>query len=451
VFPELTRAIKALFETQEPISLGLSKKDYSFDYTAIEANWYWQNGYFNTAAKLLGGLPAWSGETVSINSALGNSTIYACVKLISECVAFTPAVLMQRTSTGKRVAEEHPMYKALMYAPNEEISAHGFTKLLTHHAIMAGGGFAKINRRSGTGVAIGLDVLVPEQVTPDRERGGQRRLIYVISEKGVPDKTYTVQPGKPQDILHIRGMGWDGVRGYSVISLGRQSMGTAIAADRNLASFWSHGGRPPYNVEVSRTLSKEDGDKFRSDVQTASSKPWDPPITEPWWKINYPAGGSMRDAQQVENRIQTVSELCRWFNVSPPLVHDLSRATFNNIEELFLQFKNFTMTAWYDMWEGDFWRCVLTPEEQDNGYFLRHDSRELLRGDFLKRMQGYSQALQNGVYSIDEARDQEDMDALPNGAGSYHHIQLNMQEIPEDGGGIEPPAASAPTKKYPPR
>jgi HK97 family phage portal protein len=442
LFPEIARAIKRFLpDSGETIELGLSKK-YGWDYSALETNWYLQNGYYNTAAKLLGGQPAWSGETVSIDTVLQHSVIWACQKIIGECVGFTPAILKQQTSTGTRDATDHPMYRAMKMAPNEEISAHGFTELLTGHALLSGNAFAKITRRSGTGTAIRLDVLLPEQVKPDREKNGQKRLIYVVSQKGEPDKTYTVEVGKPQDIFHLRGMGWDGVRGYSVVALGRQSMGTAIAAERNLANFWSHGGRPPYHIEVSQKFAdKTMGDQFRTDVQRVSSNPWDPAITEPWWKIVYPSGGSMRDAQGIENRIFTVSEMCRWFNVSPPLVHDLSRATFNNIEELFLQFKNFTMSAWYSRWEDDFYRCVLTPDEQDKGYLLRHDTRELLRGDFLKRMQGYSQALQNGVYSIDEARAQEDMDALADDAGTHHHIQLNMQTLPDDG---SPPPTPAP-------
>jgi HK97 family phage portal protein len=116
--------------------------------------------------------------------------------------------------------------------------------------------------------------------------------------------------------------------------------------------------------------------------------------------------------------------------VSPHLVGDLSRATFSNIEQLALEFVKMTLARWLTRWEQDFWRCVLTPEEKAQGYFLRHNVNALLRGDFQTRMAGYASALQNGHLNVDEVRDLEDLNPLPDGAGEHYHIQLNMQSLP---------------------
>ena len=78
-----------------------------------------------------------------------------------------------------------------------------------------------------------------------------------------PEKTYTVVPGKPQDILHVRGIGWDGIRGYSVITMARQSIGTALATDRNVARFYANGGRVPYVLEMAQ--------RFRNDQDLRES------------------------------------------------------------------------------------------------------------------------------------------------------------------------------------
>lgn len=433
IFPELAKAIKRLFsDSSEPITLGLEKKyDSGISFDAVSAGWYLRNGFPQIYSILTGGMPAWSGEAVSVETALNHSVVWACNRIVSESIGFIPAVLMQRTATGKRIASEHPMYSAMVNAPSDEITAQGFTEMLTGHCLLQGGGFAKIIRRSGTGTAIELHSILPQQVFPDRDR--QKNLIYVIKETGQADKTYTVVRGKPHDILHLRGLGWDGVRGFSVISMGRQSIGTAIAADRNLARFWANGGRVPYLLEMARTFKDDtDFEKFRDDWEKVYAEPWRAPILENGTTYKQ-IGTNMKEAQGIENRQYTVSEICRWFSVSPHLVQDLSHATFANIEQLALDFVKMTLSTWISRWEGDFWRCVLTPDEKAAGYYLRHNVRELLRGDFKTRMEGYASALQNGHMNVDEVRDEEDRDPLPNGAGKTFHYQLNMQTTPGTG------------------
>jgi HK97 family phage portal protein len=402
----------------------------SFD--SVSAGWYLRNGYPQIYSILTGGMPAWSGEAVSVETALNHSVVWACNRIISESIGYIPAILMRKTGNEKQPAEGHPMHLAMKMAPNDEISAQGFTEMLTSHCLLQGNGFAHIIRRSGTGTAVQLQHLLPQNVFPDREKDGAKRLVYVIKEPGTADKTYTLQPGKPQDILHLRGLGWDGLRGYSVITMGRQSIGSAIAAERNAARFWAYGGRVPYVLKLDKKFQNDqDFEKFRDDWEKVYSEPQRAPILEPW--VTYEKVGlSMKDAQALETRLFTVSEICRWFSVSPHLVQDLSHATFSNIENLALQFVVMTLSTWIGRWEQDFWRCVLTPEEKAQGYFLRHNVNALLRGDFKARMDGYASALQNGHMSIDEVRDLEDRNPLPDGAGSHYHIQLNMQSIGDE-------------------
>lgn len=404
----------------------------SFD--AISAGWYLQNGYNGIYSLLTGGMASWSGESVDTERALKHSVVWACNKIISETIGFIPAEVMQVKGDNAKKATDHPMYRALKWAPNDEITAQSFMETRTSHCVLQGNGYAKINRRSGNNpTAISLQPLAVEQVFVDREKEGQKRLVYVIKENGVSDKTYTLTPGKPQDILHIRGLGWDGVRGYSVITMGTQSIGSAIAAEKNVAKFWAHGGRKPYKLKMLKKFrTDEDFKSFRAKWEAAMAEPNKAPIEEPDYEISE-MGMSMRDAQMIESRQFTIAEICRWFSISPHMVGDLSRATFSNIEHLFLQFLQMTLQTWINRWEQEFWRCILTPAEKEQGYELRFNVNELLRGDFQTRMEGYSSALQNGHLSIDEVREMEKRNALPNGAGKHHYIQLNMQPIDKAG------------------
>jgi len=431
-FPELGSWFKKRWESRdsgESLSLGL--KDYGISaWGQAPAAWYQFNGYQRLAALTLAGVPASSGEIVSRQAALQHPVVYACNQIISQSMGFIPALLYQRNKNGsKRQATEHPLFSCFVNAPNDEITAHAFTELLTSHCLLEGGGFAKILRRSGTGTAIGLHVLLPEQVQVDREKTGQKRLVYkILNESGAVDRTYTVDPGKPHDILHLRGVGWDGLRGYSLIALAREAIGTAIAQERNLALFYQMGGRLPYHIELAKPFGKtEDAKKWRADWVDIVRQPHQPPITEPGMK--YESDGlSMIDAQMVELRRSSVEAICRFCNVTPPLVQELSRATFANIEALFQYFQTLTLAPWMSRWEQDVWRCCLTPEEKSQGYFLRHDAKALLRGDFLQRMRGYSTQLQNGIRSINEVRADEDWDAI-GPEGDQYHIQLNMQDL----------------------
>jgi HK97 family phage portal protein len=440
IFPELRRSVKDFFsDNGGPISLGLPTErkdaDYTTQYLAQEALWYASEGYTRIAEALLGGLPSYSGEVVGLEKALTHPVVWACVSLISKMVGAIPSLLYQRIP-GKGIFEApaHPIYEAMKNEPNAEISARGFTELLTSHCLVQGDGLAKIVRRSGTGTALELHSLLPTQVQIDREKQGQKRLVYtILNENGAKDADYPLTPGKPHEILHLRPFSPDGIRGYSVLKLARNSIGSALAADRHIGTFWANGGRMPYWLEHPTDFRDEEAAKeWRSKFEKRMSRSNTPPIVTNGIKL-HEIGSTMRDAQGIENRNFVISEICRWFNISPTLVGELSRATFNNHEQYMLQFVRMTLQDWLTCWEQDFRRCVLTPEEKAAGYFLRHDIRELLRGDFQTQMQGFATGLQNGYFNQDEVRDQMGLNPLPDEAGSHYHIQLNMQTLPEGG------------------
>lgn len=429
MFPEIRARLKRALAGfgSDPIQLGL-KAGPGQVFDAVNVGWYARNGFPSIYSILSGGLPSWSGEPVSVETALNHSVVWACNRIISESTAFLPCVMLQRAGEAKRIASEQPMYTALHDAPNDEITAMSFREMLTSHCVLQGNAYAQIIRRSGTNTAIELRPLVPQTVFPDREREGQKRLIYVVKDGNSPDKTYTVQKGKPHDLLHIRGIGWDGIRGYSVVSMGRQSIGSAIAAERNVGRFWANGGRVPYVLNLERSFkSDEDYEKFRADWERVYSEPNRAPMLEPWVKYQQ-IGLNAHDAQMLESRLFGIHEICRWFLVSPHLVGDLSRATFANIEQLALEFVKMTLSTWITRWEQEAWRCILTDEEKSQGYFFKHNLNALLRGDFQSRMAGYSIMLQNGIASVNEVRDLEDWNPID--GGDDHHIQLNMQTLP---------------------
>jgi len=430
MFPAIRSAIKDFAE-------GFGSKPITLDIKAggSGADWYARNGFNNLYQLHTEGGPSWSGQPVSIDTAQNHSVVWACERIISESMAFMPLNMMQATSAGKIFATHHPMYSALHNAPNEEMTSMGYRETATAHVVMGGNSYSQIMRRSGTGIANELYPLLPSQVKVDRD--SQKRLVYIVKESsGDPGKTYTVIKGKPHDILHIRGLGNNGTIGYSVINIARHSIGTAQSAEKYAAKFYAAGGRTPWLLEMAQKFkSTQDQDKFSADFVTwmSDQNNWHKGlILEPGMTYKN-MGMSPQDSQFIETRAFEIPEICRWFLISPHMVGDLSRATFSNIEHLALQFIKMTLTAWMTRWEQELWRCVLTPEEKTQGYFFRHNANGLMRGDFASRMAGYATALQNGYKSIDEVRDLEDDNPLPNGAGRAYHVQMNMATVPGTG------------------
>ena len=219
--------------------------------------------------------------------------------------------------------------------------------------------------------------------------------------------------------------------------MARNSWGTAQAGERLAANFYANGGREPYNLKLSQPFKTDaEFQKFRADWEATYSQPWKAPILEPW--LTYEKTGmSFADAQFLGTRQFNIPEICRWFLISPDQVGDLSRATFSNIENLGMRFVNYTLMAWMTRWEQAMWRCLLTPDEKNQGYYFKHNVNALLRGDFVSRMAGYASALQNGTLNQDEVRDLEDRNPLRNGEGQHYRVQLNMQTLTSD------PAADA--------
>lgn len=429
IFPELTGRIAGRLKSAfagfgAPEPLNLKNLNFSFDPVTLKDMRLHPQVYSILGA----GAPTWSGEAVSIASALNHSVVWACDRVVSEPVGFLPLAMLRRKGSDTQPAAAHPMYTALHDAPNDEITAAGFRAMLTSQCLLGGNAYAQIIRRSGTQVAMELRPLLPGQVWPDREKSGQKRLTYTVKTSGEADKTYTLEKNKPQDILHLRGRGWDGIKGYSVIAMGRNSIGTAIAAEHHVANFYAAGGRTPYNLKITKKFKDDqEFEKFRADWNRIYANPHEVPMLEQWLEYEK-TGLSMVECQMLESRLFSIAEICRWFNVSPYLVGELSRATFSNIEHLGQSFVTFTLQEWFTRWEQELWRCVLTPEEKSAGYFFRHNVNALLRGDFLARMQGYSIALQNGFRNPNEVRALEDENAFD--GGDDYHIQLNMQTLP---------------------
>ena len=353
-----------------------------------------------------------SGKRVTEQSAMQMTAVYACVRILSESVAGLPIHLYKYTdSGGKEKATDHPLYFLLHDEPNPEMTSFVFRETLMTHLLLWGNAYAQVIR-NGKGEVIALYPLMPNRMTVDRNEKGQICYQYQVSK----DEAHTMKGStvilKPSDVLHIPGLGFDGLVGYSPIAMAKNAIGMAIACEEYGAKFFANGATPGGILEHPGTV--KDPQKVRDSWNSAfggSSNANKVAVLEEGMKYT-PISISPNEAQFLETRKFQIDEIARIFRVPPHMVGDLEKSSFSNIEQQSLEFVKYTLEPWLVRWEQSLIRSLLSPDEKKD-YFVKFNVDGLLRGDYQSRMNGYATARQNGWMSANDIREMEDMNMIP--------------------------------------
>jgi HK97 family phage portal protein len=378
------------------------------------------------------GSPTASGTYVTEFTALKNTAVWAAVRILAESVGFLPLLTYERLDGGgKQRAIDHPLYRLLHDQPNRYMSSVTFRETLQGHLALWGNAYAEI-QWAENGQAIALWPLLPNQVWPEIRDG---KLFYRVTVPKGPQVILS-----PDDVLHVPGLGFDGVKGYSPIAMVREALGLAAAGEEFAARFYSNGASVSGILEHPQTLSKEAGDRLRKDVEsryTGLTNAHRMMILEEGMKFG--AAMPLREAQFIEGRTFQIAEVARTFHVPLHMLAELSHATFDNIEYQSLEFVIFTLGPWLRRWEQELNRKLFSAWAQKR-FFVEFQVDGLLRGDFKSRMEGYSIARNGGWMSADDIRDLENQNPLPDGAGKIYLMPLNMADASKPA-----PPTAAPT------
>ena len=373
---------------------------------------------------LLGG--STSGKAVTERSAMQMTAVYSCVRILAEAIAGLPLHLYTyKDDGGKEKAIGHPLYLLLHDEPNPEMSSFVFRETLMTHLLLWGNAYAQIIR-NGKGEVVALYPLMPNRMTVDRDSSGQLFYSYQMNNTDAPTmKTGTVIL-KPSDVLHIPGLGFDGLVGYSPIAMAKNAIGLAIATEEYGAKFFANGATPGGLLEYPGTVKdpdrvRESWNKGFSGTQNAGKVA----ILEEGMKYT-PISIAPEQAQFLETRKFQINEIARIFRVPPHMVGDLEKSSFSNIEQQSLEFVKYTLDPWVVRWEQSLSRALFTPEEKKR-YFFKFNVEGLLRGDYQSRMNGYATARQNGWMSANDIRELENLDRIPaEEGGDLYLINGNM-------------------------
>ena len=385
---------------------------------------------------LMGGTT--SGKRVNERSAMQMTAVYSCVRILSEAVASLPLHFYMYDENGsKKKAIEHPLYFLLHDEPNPEMTSFVFRETLMTHLLLWGNAYAQIIR-NGKGEIIALYPLMPDRMTVNRDEKGRLYYEYLTHTDDVPINKDTVVRLNSSDVLHIPGLGFDGLVGYSPIAMAKNAIGLSIAAEEYGSKFYANGAAPSGVLEHPGTL--KDPTKVRESwTQTfgGSHNSHKVAVLEEGMKYT-PISISPNEAQFLETRKFQINEIARIFRVPPHMVGDLEKSSFSNIEQQSLEFVKYTLDPWVSRWEQAMVRSLLSKDDKKK-YFIKFNVDGLLRGDYQSRMNGYSIGIQNGFMSPNDVRELENLDLIPDEeGGNTYMVNGNMMPITEVGAAYRP-------------
>ena len=372
-------------------------------------------------------------KNVNERSAMQMTAVYSCVRILAEAVAGLPLHLYRyKEDGGKEKALDHPLYNLLHDEPNPEMSSFVFRETLMTHLLLWGNAYAQIIR-NGKGEVIALYPLMPNRMVVDRDTKGRLYYQYTTSTEDAPTMKGVTVNLPPSDVLHIPGLGFDGLVGYSPIAMAKNAIGMAIACEEYGAKFFANGAAPGGVLEHPGTI--KDPQRVRESWQSTfggSGNSNKIAVLEEGMKYT-PIGISPEQAQFLETRKFQVNEIARIFRVPPHMVGDLEKSSFSNIEQQSLEFVKYTLDPWVIRWEQTIHRSLLLPDEKSQ-YFVKFNLEGLLRGDYQSRMNGYAIGRQNGWMSANDIRELENLDRIPaEEGGDLYLINGNMLPLKDAG------------------
>ena len=354
-----------------------------------------------------------AGKPVNEHTAMQITAVYSCVRILAETVAGLPLhVYKYNDSGGKEKYLQHPLYKLLHDEPNPEMTSFSFRETLMTHLLLWGNAYAQIIRNA-RGEIIALYPLMPNKMTVDRDKNGRLFYLYQRNTEDAPtlgkDNMVYLDPS---DVLHIPGLGFDGLVGYSPIAMAKNAVGLSMATEEYGAKFFANGATPGGVLEHPGTI--KDPQKIKESWNMAyqgSANSHRVAVLEEGMKYQQ-IGVPPEQAQFLETRKFQINEIARIFRIPPHMLADLEKSSFSNIEQQSLEFVKYTLDPWVVRWEQTMCRSLLRESEKPT-VFIKFNVDGLLRGDYASRMNGYATARQNGWMSTNDIRELENLDKIP--------------------------------------
>lgn len=369
-----------------------------------------------------------SGKLVTADKAMQLSTVWACVRLLSESISTLPIKIYQSRSDGSRtLAKEHPVYRLLCKQPNIEMTPSRFMLMVVASLCLRGNSF--IEKKHIGPKLVALVPLLPQNMVVKRdEASGMLEYKYTDpftkEERIVPIK----------NMMHIRGFGMDGICGMIPIQTGRNVIGSALSVEESAAKIFENGLQSSGFISSELPLNDEQRERIRSYLLSfvGSKNAGKMMVLEGGMKYNN-VTMNPEAAQMLESRAFSIEEICRWFRVPPFMVGHMDKQSSwaSSVEGMNMQFLTNTLRPLLVNIEQEISRCLLSG---DDDYYAEFSVEGLLRADSAGRAAYYTTSLQNGWMSRNDVRRLENLPPID--GGDIYTVQLNLTPIDQLGKGI---------------
>lgn len=364
-----------------------------------------------------------SGESVTQESSLQSTTVWGCTRVIVEIMGQLPGSIFEKIGPGStRTAEDHQVHFLLHHSPNRFMTPVEFKESMTLNLVLWGNGYALIGRSGNT--VSSLTPLLAQNMNVEKKKNGD--LLYMYWD-GEQDITY-----EADEIMHLKGFGFNGLKGLSPISYCREAIGMSLKAEEFGARIFKQGALPGALIKVKHKLTDDQKKEYRKGVSAlleGVTRGGRVAVLDQADRWEYQQVSINPDELQfLESKRFQVEEITRIFRMPRHMIGDLERSTFSNIEMQDLELVKYTMMPYITRWEQTINKALFTPEEQMR-FFAKFNVNALLRGDMKARAAFSSTMVQNGIFTRNEIRNLEDMDRSDQAGADDLTVQSNMIDL----------------------
>jgi HK97 family phage portal protein len=381
-----------------------------------------------------------TGLRVNELSALSVSPIWAGIRFISEALASLPFSVYEKIEGGAQEADAHPIHKFFLGRPHPQTTRFDFFSTIIANACL-GNGYARIHRNAAMR-PVAIEVLPTNLVTMEWDLNGT--LFYRVTGVGMDGKSVSVYVAD-YDMIHIKGISFNGAHGMPVLMVHEQNIKSALASQEYTKSFFTNGAQVGGILKAVNSLKPTEVQTLtdRFDAKYAGTSKVGKTVVLDNGMDYVKIGLNPHEAALIDFRKLTVEDVSRILKIPLHLLSQLDRSTFTNIEQQSLDFVVHTLTPWVKKVEEEINTKLFYAAELGR-YFVRFNMDGLMRGDTDSRSKLYTSAIQNGWMTPNEVRRLENMNPIDGGDSLL--IQLNMQKMETIGQEPEPvPASAAPT------
>lgn len=374
----------------------------------------------------LGGTTSKAGVIINQETALRVTAAYACVNVISSTIACLPIGIYQTNADGGREKDKKdPLHDILNNAWNPYLTAFRGWRISMVNALLTEAGYIEIVRQNGRPIALYPmpSVYVSKEI--DKKTLKPQYRINIDGTERV--LSYA-------DVIEIPGLASTGFTAYSPVQLLKEAAGLSIAAEEYSSEYFATGIHPNGVITYPGALKKGSDETFKNEVRSTytglGATKQRLMLLEEGMKFEKIANPP-NEGQMIESRKFQVVEIARFFNVPPSKIMDFDRATWNNVEEMSIQFASDTITPWVRNIEQALNLQMIFPGERKNGRYIEFDMNGMLRGKLADKMDAYYKSITCGLLSPNEARSKDNLPSYP--GGDTHYRPANCEPIEKGG------------------